>query len=64
MPDIAVLWTRFFIGKALFDLEIFGYDSGRNKTGATYRYPNTGWRFVHLGAVSVVYAPGGWLWRQ
>ena len=63
LPDILVLWTKFFIGKAIFDLELFGYDSARNKTGVTYRYPNTGWWLVHFAAVSVVYTIGGWLWR-
>ncbi|MGO9372172.1 MAG: hypothetical protein ACLQBD_08725 [Syntrophobacteraceae bacterium] len=63
LPDIVVLWTKFFIGKALFDLELFGYDSGRDKIGVTYRYPNTGWWFVHCTAISIVYALSGWLWR-
>ncbi len=63
LPDIMVLWTKFFIGKALFDLELFGYDSGRNKVGLTYRYPNTGWWLVHFTGVSIVYALSNWLWR-
>src|SRR5208337_172455 len=63
LPDIMVLWTKFFIGKALFDLELFGYDSGRNKMGLTYRYPNTGWWLVHFTVVSMVYALSNWLWR-
>jgi hypothetical protein len=63
LPDIVVLWTKFFIGKALFDLELFGYDSGRDKMGVTYRYPNTGWWLVHFTAISIVYALSGWLWR-
>ncbi len=63
LPDIVVLWTKFFIGKAIFDLELFGYDPGRNKVGKTYRYPNTGWWLIHFAAVSAVYALGGWMWR-
>jgi hypothetical protein len=63
LPDIVVLWTKFFIGKAIFDLELFGYDSGRNKVGVTYRYPNTGWWLVHVTGISIVYALSGWLWR-
>lgn len=63
LPDIVVLWTKFFIGKALFDLELFGYDSGRNKVGVTYRYPNIGWWLVHLVGISIVYALSGWIWR-
>ncbi len=63
LPDILVLWTKFFIGKAIFDLELYGYDPGRQKVGKSYRYPNTGWWLVHFAAVSVVYTLGGWLWR-
>lgn len=63
LPDIAVLWTKFFIGKAIFELELFGYDPGRSKVGITYRYPNTGWWLIHLGAVSAVYTLGALLWR-
>ncbi len=63
LPDITVLWTAFFIGKAIFDLELFGYDPRRSKVGISYRYPNLGWWLVHFVAVSVVYSLGGWLWR-
>ncbi len=63
LPDIAVLWTKFFIGKAIFELELFGYDPGRNKVGITYRYPNTGWWLIHLVAVSTVYIIGALVWR-
>ncbi len=63
LPDIIVLWTKFFIGKAIFDLELFGYDPARSKVGLTYRYPNTGWWIVHFVAISAVYTLSGWLWR-
>jgi hypothetical protein len=63
LPDIIVLWTKFFIGKAIFDLEFFGYDPVKSKVGLTYRYPNTGWWIIHLVAVSAVYTVGGLLWR-
>jgi hypothetical protein len=63
LPDIIVLWTKFFIGKAIFDLELFGYDPARSKVGVTYRYPNTGWWIVHFVAISAVYTVSGWLWR-
>jgi hypothetical protein len=63
LADILILWGKFFIGKALFDLEFFGYDATREKTGVSYRYPNMGWWFVHLVVVSVVYYLGFMLWR-
>jgi len=63
LPDIIVLWTNFFIGKAIFDLELSGYDAGRNKAGIAYRYPNTGWWLVHLAGAGTVYVLGSLLWR-
>ena len=62
--DIVLLWTKLFVGKALFDLEFFGYDPGRTKKGTTYRYPNLGWWLVHLAAISLVYFLGNQLWRH
>ena len=64
LADILILWTAFFIGKAVFDLEMFGYDTIKPKKGISWRYPNMGWWIVHLAALSVVYALGHLLWRQ
>jgi hypothetical protein len=61
--DILILWSKFFVGKALFDLEFFGYDPHKAKKGTTYRYPNLGWWTVHLIAISLVYLLGNLLWR-
>jgi hypothetical protein len=63
LPDILIVWSKFFIGKALFDLETFGYDPTKDKKGITYRYPNMGWWLVHLVALSIVYSLGNLLWR-
>jgi len=60
--DIFILWSKFFIGKALFELETLGYDPNRPKAGITYRYPNLGWWLIHLAAVSFVYSLGHRLW--
>ena len=60
--DILIVWGKFFVGKALFELETFGYDPGRPKAGITYRYPNLGWWLIHLAAVSFVYYLGNRLW--
>lgn len=62
--DILIVWGKFFIGKALFDLETFGYDPDRPKAGVTYRYPNLGWWLVHLAGVTLVYTLGNRLWSQ
>ena len=60
--DILIVWGKFFVGKALFELETFGYDPDRPKTGFTYRYPNMGWWLIHLAAVSLIYSLGNLLW--
>ena len=61
LADILILWGKFFVGKALFDLELFGYDPRQAKKGTTYRYPNLGWWLVHLVAISLVYLLGNLL---
>ncbi len=63
LADIVIVWSKFFIGKSLFDLETFGYDPDRARLGKTYRYPNMGWWLVHLVAISIVYCLGNLLWR-
>jgi hypothetical protein len=63
LADILILWGKFFVGKAIFDLEFFGYDATKEKKGKTYRYPNMGWWLIHLVAVSIVYYLGNLLWR-
>jgi len=62
--DILIVWGKFLVGKALFDLESFGYDPERPKAGLTYRYPNMGWWLIHLAAVSTVYTLGNLLWSR
>jgi len=63
LPDILIVCSKFFIGKSLFDLETFGFDSDRGRLGKTYRYPNMGWWLVHLVAITIVYSLGNVLWR-
>ncbi len=62
--DILIVWGKFFVGKALFELETFGYDPNRAKAGIPYRYPNMGWWLIHLAGVAVVYYLGHRLWSQ
>ena len=62
--DILIVWGKFFVGKALFELETFGYDPNRTKKGITYRYPNMGWWLIHLVGVSFVYYLGNNFWSQ
>jgi hypothetical protein len=64
LASILMLWAAFLVGKAIFELETFGYDQDKEKKGITYRYPNMGWWLVHLAALSTVYTLGHLLWRQ
>ena len=63
LPDILILWGKFFIGKVLFDCEIYGYNPTLEKKGVSYRYPNLGWWCIHLIGVSLVYYAGHLLGR-
>ena len=63
LANIALLWGKFFVGKALFELESHGYDANTVKKGIFYRYPNYGWWLVHLVVISIVYYFGHLLWR-
>jgi hypothetical protein len=63
LADIIIVWSKFFVGKALFDLETLGYDPAKDKKGIAYRYPNMGWWLVHLMGLSIVYTLGNLLWR-
>ena len=61
-PDIVILFTKFFIGKALFDLNrMAAIDAPLS--GVFFRYPNMGWWGVHFAVVSIVYAAGHFLWK-
>jgi len=62
-PDIAMLWGKFFMGKALFDLEYLKTDQDIVPKGRYLRYPNTGWWLAHLVGWSLVYALGNILWK-
>lgn len=61
--DIAILFTNFYIGKALFELDMFQAIDAHVRTGRFWRYPNTGWWEVHFAALSFVYILGHLLWK-
>ena len=63
LADISLLWGKFVVGKALFDLELLRSDQDTIPSGRYFRYPNTGWWLVHLVMLSVVYALGHILWK-
>ncbi|MFH0803423.1 MAG: hypothetical protein V2A78_13700 [bacterium] len=63
LGDILVLWSKFFVGMALFNLEMFGYAPDKEKKGKTFRYPNMGWWLIHFVSISLVYYLGNLFWR-
>jgi hypothetical protein len=63
LADIAVLWAKFVLGKALFDLEFLRSETDLAPKGHFFRYPHMGWWWVHLFSVAVIYALGNILWK-
>jgi hypothetical protein len=61
--DIGLLWGKFAIGKALFDLEILRSETDVAGQGRFLRYPNMGWWWVHLFALAAVYTLGNIFWK-
>jgi len=61
--DIAVLWGKFALGRALYILEFMKSDLDIVPKGRYFRYPNMGWWWVHLAGMSIVYALGNILWK-
>jgi hypothetical protein len=61
--DIAVLWGKFSLGRALYLLEFLKADTDSLPKGRYFRYPNMGWWWVHLAGMSMIYALGNILWK-
>ena len=61
--DIAILWGKFAVGKALFDLQYLKSDKDVAPRGRFFRYPNMGWWWVHLFALATVYSLGNIFWK-
>jgi hypothetical protein len=62
--DVIITFSKLLIGRAIFVLEIYHLENEVPKTGWRYiRYPNMGFWYVHLAALSVVYYLGNLLWR-
>jgi len=63
LADITILWGKFSVGKALFELELLKQPEDAVRKGRFFRYPNMGWWWVHLVALSVVYTLGNLIWK-
>lgn len=61
--DIAILSTKFFLGKALFELEMIKSLDATVRTGRFWRYPNMGWWSVHFVSLPFAYILGHLLWK-
>lgn len=64
-PVIVLLWTKVFIGKVIFDLEVTNINNLNTPRhpGRFWRYPNMGFWWVHLISLSLVYYLGHTWWR-
>jgi hypothetical protein len=63
IADIALLWAKFAVGKALFNLESLKSDTDKVLKGRFFQYPNMGWWWIHLFALSLIYYLGNILWK-
>jgi hypothetical protein len=63
LPDIIVLWAKLAVGKALIELELLRQPEAPARTGRFFRYPNMGYWWVHLLAISLVYSLGIQFWK-
>jgi len=63
LADIAALWAKFALGKALFDLEYLKSDADAAPKGHFFRYPHMGWWWAHLFSVAFVYFLGNILFK-
>jgi hypothetical protein len=61
--DVAILWGKFVLGRALFCLEVYPLEAAPRAKGlAFFRYPNLGFWYVHLVMWAIVYFLGHKLW--
>ncbi|HUN55004.1 MAG TPA: hypothetical protein VMU29_07615 [Smithella sp.] len=63
LADIILLWGKFAVGKAIYELEpaINNPEALRSK-GRFFRFPNMGFWLLHVVTLSVVYTIGKYLW--
>ena len=64
LPDILMLWGKFAVGKALFDLDpVISRPDSPISSGRFFRFPNMGFWFVHVVTLTVVYLIGSYFWK-
>lgn len=63
LADVALLWGKFAVGKALFELEAaMQHPDLPMRSGRFFRFPNMGFWFSHIIALTVFYIIGGYIW--
>jgi hypothetical protein len=62
-PDIAILWGKFLLGKALFELELLKNDEAPHRQGRFWRYPNMGYWYVHVVGLTGAFLLGYYYWQ-
>lgn len=64
LADIMLLWGKFAVGKALFDLEpVISRPDTQISSGRFFRFPNMGFCFAHLVTLTAVYLIGIYFWK-
>ena len=64
LPDILMLWGKFAVGKALFDLDpVISRPDAPMRSGRFFRFPNMGFWFAHLVTLTAVYMIGQYFWK-
>ena len=64
LADIAMLWGKFAVGKALFELELaLNHPDAPMRSGRFFRFPNMGFWFAHLVTLTAVYFIGSYFWQ-
>jgi hypothetical protein len=64
LADIILLWGKFAVGKALFDLDsVINRPETQISSGRFFRFPNMGFWFVHLVTLTAVYTIGRFFWK-
>jgi hypothetical protein len=65
LPDILMLWGKFAVGKALFDLDpVISRPDAPMSSGRFFRFPNMGFWFAHIVTLTVVYLIGSYFWKS
>jgi hypothetical protein len=64
LADIIILWSKFAVGQALFDLySVINRPDAQISRGRFFRFPSMGFWFVHLVTLTAVYIIGGYFWK-